>query len=157
MGKIYRPVVNTHALQESAKNAGISDRFTILPPTFAIADYYKHAAVVVSLAPREPFGRTIIEAIASGVPVVGSNTGGIGEILGHFAPEWMVDPNDPVATAEAIINVASNPDTSQILAKAKFWVEKHCSVSQYAKRMMEITGCINIDQEKTWNHTVLIL
>jgi glycosyltransferase involved in cell wall biosynthesis len=140
---------NTQTLKESAKNAGVSDRFTILPPTFAIADYYKHADVVVSLAPREPFGRTIVEAIASGVPVVGSNTGGIGEILGHFAPQWMVDPNDSVATAEAIINVVNNPNTSQTLAKAKFWVEKNCSVSQYAKRMMEITGCINIDKEKS--------
>jgi glycosyltransferase involved in cell wall biosynthesis len=143
MNKTY-----TRQLLEAAKHAGVAERFTILPPTFAIADYYKHADVVVSLAPREPFGRTIVEAIASGVPVVGSNTGGIGEILGHFAPEWMVDPNDPVATAEAIINVFNSSNTSQILAKAKFWVEKNCSVSQYAKRMMEITGCINIDKEK---------
>lgn len=128
------------ALLELAKNAGVEDRFTILPPKFDIENYYKYADVLVSLAPREPFGRTIVEAIACNVPVVGSRTGGIGEILQNFAPEWMVDPNDPVAAAETIIRIATEPNTSNILAQGKRWVEKECSVVNYARRIMEITG-----------------
>lgn len=130
----------TRALLEQAECLGVADRFTILPPTLAIEDYYKYADVVVTLAPREPFGRTVVEAIACGVPVVGSQTGGVGEILHHFATEWTVDPNDPVATAEAIVRIAADPNTSNIVAKGRRWVEAECSIVGYARRMVEIAG-----------------
>ncbi|NEQ86623.1 MAG: glycosyltransferase family 4 protein, partial [Moorea sp. SIO2I5] len=132
--------INSHALLKSAEQAGVADRFTILPPTFVIEDYYKCADVVVTLAPREPFGRTVIEAIACAVPVVGSRTGGISEILQNFAPEWLVDPNNPVATAETIVRIATDPNTSTVLAKGQSWVKTQCSLVGYARRIMEITG-----------------
>jgi glycosyltransferase involved in cell wall biosynthesis len=132
--------INTRALIEQAKQAGVADRFTILPPMNNIEDCYKHADIVVTLAPREPFGRTVVEAIASGVPVVGSRTGGISEILQHFAPHWAVDPNNPVAVAETILRVAADPMTTSILASGRAWVEQRCSVMEYARGVMEATG-----------------
>lgn len=130
----------SRALLEQAARLGVADRFTILPPTFAIKDYYKHADVVVTLAPREPFGRTVVEAIACGVPVVGSNTGGIGEILQSFAAQWTVDPNDPVAAAEAIVRIAADPNTSNILDRGRCWIETHCNAIDYARQIANITG-----------------
>ncbi len=130
----------TSALLEQAQRLGVADRFTVLPPTFAIEEYYKYADVMVTLAPREPFGRTVVEAIACGVPVVGSQTGGVAEILHHFAPGWTVDPNDPVAVAEAIVRIATDPDTPNILNRGQGWVEAHCDKVGYARKMMEITG-----------------
>ncbi|AFZ29860.1 glycosyl transferase group 1 [Gloeocapsa sp. PCC 7428] len=131
---------NIRALLEQAERLKVADRFTILPPSFTIEDYYKHADIVVTLAPREPFGRTVVEAIASGVPVVGSRTGGIGEILHNFAPQWTVDPYDPSSAAQAIIRVANDSQTSKILAQGKSWVAANCSLINYAQRMMKITG-----------------
>lgn len=132
----------THALLEQAECLGVADRFTILAPTFTIQDYYKYADIVVSLAPREPFGRTIVEAVACGVPVAGSRTGGIGEILHNFAPEWTVDPQDPGAIARAITHIVADPNTTNTLAKGKRWVESQCSTQSYARRIMEITGVL---------------
>jgi glycosyltransferase involved in cell wall biosynthesis len=131
---------NTQSLIEQAEQAGVADRFTILPPMNNIEDCYKHADIVVTLAPREPFGRTVVEAIACGVPVVGSRTGGIGEILNHFAPHWAVDPNNPVAVAETILRVAADPLTSSILAHGRAWVEQRCSVTEYTRGVMEVMG-----------------
>jgi len=130
----------SHDLLKQAEGFGVADRFTILPPSFAIQNYYKYADVVVTLAPREPFGRTVVEAIACGVPVIGSQTGGIGEILHQFAPEWAVDPNDTTAVATAIARVAADPNTSNALAQGQRWVETHCSTVGNARRMIEITG-----------------
>ncbi len=132
----------TRALLEQAEGLGVADRFTVLPPTFVIEEYYKYADVVVTLAPREPFGRTVIEAIACGVPVVGSQTGGIGEILHQFALKWTVHPDDPVAAAEAVVRIAADPDTTNILAQGKCWVKAQCSTVGYALRMVEITGLV---------------
>jgi glycosyltransferase involved in cell wall biosynthesis len=131
--------INTRTLYSKAENAGVADRFTILPPTFAIEDYYKCADVVVTLAPREPFGRTVVEAIACGIPVVGSCTGGIGEILSHFAPEWKVDPQDPIAAAETIMHIANDANTSKLLQQGRNWVESECSITAYAQKLMKIT------------------
>jgi glycosyltransferase involved in cell wall biosynthesis len=161
MGHYYHSVVigpdsspdqaNTRLLREQAERAGIADRFTILPLMNNIEDCYQYADLVITLAPREPFGRTVVEAIACGVPVVGSCTGGIGEILHHFAPDWAVDPHDPVAVAETILRVAADPMTSSILANGRTWVEQRCSVMEYTRGVMEITGIPRsvIDPEHT--------
>jgi glycosyltransferase involved in cell wall biosynthesis len=133
----------TRTLCEQAECFGVADRFTILPPTFSIQDYYKYADIVVSLAPREPFGRTIIEAIACGVPVVGSRTGGVGEILHNFAPEWTIDPSDPVAVAKAVVRIAADSNTQEILTKGKRWVEAQCNAEDYARKIMKITGILD--------------
>lgn len=130
----------TRALLELARRWGVGDRFTVLPPTFAIRDYYQYADFVVTLAPREPFGRTVVEAIACGVPVVGSHSGGVGETLGHFAPHWRVDPFDPDAAAEAIVRIAADAQTARVLSDARRWVELNCAPAEYAQRMMEIVG-----------------
>lgn len=140
--KIY-----TQELIDLAKKAGVDDCFTILPPTFRIQDYYHHSDIVLTLAPREPFGRVVVEAIACGVPVVGSFSGGIGEILRQAAPEWMVNPDSSVDVAEKIVYVAEN-STTNTLIQARNWVEEHCSVNGYAKKMMEITDCTDIDEER---------
>lgn len=131
--------VASRKLREEAQKLGVTDCFSILPPSFEIEKYYKYADVVVTLAPREPFGRTVVEAIACGVPVIGSNQGGIAEILGHFAPQWAVNPNDPAAIAQTIVNTVGAADTASILTKAQSWVNKECSLIGYAEGIMKIT------------------
>ncbi len=127
-------------LEELADRLGVSDRLTILPPVFEIEDYYQYADILVTLAPREPFGRIVVEAIATGLPVVGSSTGGIGEILGHFAPEWSVEPDDPVKAAKTVLKVMNHPSTPHLLASGQTWVSHHCSITNYAQNIMRITG-----------------
>ena len=141
IGQDYSPnQLQTRTLLELAEELAVSERLTILPPSFAIEDYYQYSDVVVTLAPREPFGRTVVEAIACGVPVVGSNTGGIGEILQNFAPEWAVDPKDPLAAAEAIVRIESDPMTSSLLVQGGRWVEARCNPVEYAKMIVLIVG-----------------
>ena len=127
-------------LEAQAVQMGVADRFTILPPSLAIESYYKYADIVVTLAPREPFGRTIVEAISCGTPIVGSNSGGIGEILSHFAPEWTVEPEAPQAVAQTIAAVANSDHTAELLAAGQTWVKQNCSTVDYATRLLKITG-----------------
>ena len=139
----------TQVLLEQAKSLGVADRFTILPPTFSIQDYYKYADVVVTLAPREPFGRTVVEAISCRVPVVGSRTGGVGEILHNFASEWTVDPTNSVAVAETIVRIAASSNTPNILTQGQRWVESHCSPESYARRVIKLVGLDSTERQGT--------
>lgn len=126
-------------LLQQAKTLGVENCFSILPPTLAIEDYYKFSDLVLTLAPREPFGRTVVEAISCGIPVIGSNTGGIYEILQNFAPHWTVDPQDPVGIADRIIKL-EDAGVKENIIKGQRWIEQNCSVLDYTKRMIDIVG-----------------
>ncbi|MEL6231807.1 MAG: glycosyltransferase family 4 protein [Cyanobacteria bacterium J06627_3] len=138
----------TQALRRQAQAWGVADRLLILPNTFEIEAYYRYADIVVTLAPREPFGRTVVEAIACGVPVVGSNTGGINEILQNFAPDWVVDPHNAPQVAEKIIQVIAGQDTQNILRQGQQWVRHTCSPETYASRMMQLVNLLPTTQSQ---------
>lgn len=130
----------SQVLTKIAQDLGVDNRFQILPPDFQIEAYYQHADVLVTLAPREPFGRTVVEAIACGLPVVGSNTGGISEILSNFAPEWTVDAFDATAAANAVIRLTNDPNIPAKLVQGQAWIRECCSVDNTARTLMNIVG-----------------
>jgi len=51
---------------------------------------------------REGFGRVLIEAMAAGVPVIGTNVGGIPEIIDDGEDGFLVPPGDPQSLKEAV-------------------------------------------------------
>ena len=53
----------------------------------------------------EPLGRTVIEAYRVGVPVIGSNTGGIAELIADA--DWLTPPGDVDALARRMMSVLS--------------------------------------------------
>lgn len=55
--------------------------------------------LVVPAIWREPFGLTVVEAFARGVPVLGSRLGAIADLVGTVGEEWLVPPGEPAALA----------------------------------------------------------
>lgn len=64
--------------------------------------------VFVNPALTEPFGLTLIEAAASGLPVVATHDGGPRDILAHCENGLLVDPLDSAAIARALLDVVSD-------------------------------------------------
>ena len=56
----------------------------------------------------EAFGNVFAEALASGLPVIGSNVGGIPELIEHGVNGLLVTPGDPSSLARAIGYLASD-------------------------------------------------
>lgn len=71
-----------------------------------LADYYANADVFIHPNPKEPFGLAPLEAMASGVPTVAPNGGGI---LSYATNEnaWLVEPNG-ADFADAVIEAISD-------------------------------------------------
>ena len=59
---------------------------------------------------REAFGRVLVEAQACGVPVLGSNIGGIAEAMNVGVTGWLVEPGDVDAWAGALTSLARDPE-----------------------------------------------
>ena len=76
-----------------------------------LADYYANADVFVHPNPKEPFGIAPLEAMASGVPVVAPNSGGI---LSYATDEnlWMCEPTGENFAA-AIREITENPGQTE--------------------------------------------
>ena len=77
-----------------------------------LADYYANADVFVHPNPREPFGIAPLEAMASGVPTLAPNAGGI---LSYATNEnaWLVEPTGE-KFAGAVREIIENPELRKI-------------------------------------------
>jgi glycosyltransferase involved in cell wall biosynthesis len=83
-----------------------------MPAAYSLAD------IVVSPATRpEGFGRTIIEGLAMGRPVIAADHGGAREILAGRDIGWLVPPGDPTALARALEDVLGL-DRAQLAERA---------------------------------------
>jgi len=71
----------------------------------AVAAAMARADLFVHPSPRETFGVVAVEALASGLPVVATASGGVEEVLGDDPGPFgaIVPPNDPAALAAAIV------------------------------------------------------
>ena len=82
-------------LESRAAALGIADALAITPPTAAIANAYAASDLVLQLSRKpEAFGRTVIEALSVGRPVLGWAHGGVGELLRELQPAGAVAPFD---------------------------------------------------------------
>ena len=89
-------------LEAEAARMRVADAVVITPPTDAIAEAYAASDVVLQLSRKpEAFGRTVVEALACGRPVVGWAHGGVGELLAELHPAGAVPAFDPGALVEA--------------------------------------------------------
>lgn len=80
-----------------------------------VPELYRVAAetggVFVNSAYNEPFGLTIIEAAASGLPVVATNDGGPRDILSNLDHGVLVDVTDSKNISKGIHKILDDPDT----------------------------------------------
>lgn len=75
-----------------------------------IASIYQLADLTLSITSKpESYGRTVIESLACGTPVVGFNYGGVGENLQQFYPAGRIPPNDLSILHDAVLQELSVP------------------------------------------------
>lgn len=100
-------------LEAEADRRGVRHALAMTAPTSAIADAYAMSDLVLQLSRKpEAFGRTVIEALAVGVPVAGWAHGGVGELLAELQPAGAVAPFDMdslVQRASALLRQPPEP------------------------------------------------
>ncbi|MEW6416128.1 MAG: sucrose synthase [Pseudomonadota bacterium] len=111
-------------------------------------ELYRHVAdrrgLFVQPALFEAFGLTLIEAMASGLPVFATRYGGPLEIIQHGTSGFHIDPNDGAAAAEAMADFleqcADDPQRWQRVSEAALArVAARYTWRLYAERMMTLS------------------
>jgi glycosyltransferase involved in cell wall biosynthesis len=77
----------------------------------------------------------VLEAHALGVPVIGSNLGGIAELVKHDKNGWLVDPQDVAGWTQAIATLAQN---RALLDRLRAGIQSVRTVRQQADDLAEI-------------------
>lgn len=84
--------------------------FEILGPTHPsiVRRYFDQADIFCVPSYKEALGVANMEALASGVPVISTNVGGIPEVLDYGNCGWLVEPGNPTELAVALTECISN-------------------------------------------------
>lgn len=85
----------------------------------------------------EPFGRTIIEALNTGVPVIATNAGGAREIMTGELSRFLVPPNSAATLAEKVMEVISSETLQNAFAAAARKRVQDFELSKVAARLCE--------------------
>lgn len=94
-------------------------KFICAQPKEAMPSLYNQADIFLftSIWP-EPFGRVLIEAMASGVAVVGTATGGAAEILTDNETALTFAPDDPCSLAVQVARLIESPQLRRRLTES---------------------------------------
>jgi len=104
--------------------------------------YYRYAAsrkgLFVNPALTEPFGLTLIEAAASGLPVVATHDGGPRDIIGNCDNGLLIDPLNADAMGEALFDALSDPTRwEKWSANGLAGVDRHYTWKGHVLRYLE--------------------
>jgi glycosyltransferase involved in cell wall biosynthesis len=115
LGNVLKKQIQDLGLRETISLAGFI-------PESDLPDYYRMADMfVLPTRELEGFGLVTLEAMASGLPVLGTPVGGTKELLEDVAPEWLFRSTAPEDMAELILKayqtIRSSPDQWRLLSQ----------------------------------------
>lgn len=110
---------------------------------FEVAVVYRLAALskgaFINPALTEPFGLTLIEAAASGLPVVATEDGGPTDIIGNCQNGYLIDPLDREDIVEKLLGILSDRQQWEEFAQnGTLGVRKHYSWQAHTEKFLEI-------------------
>lgn len=103
---------------ELASELGVSGRVAFLGSFPRIEDILSVADLFLLPSSQESFGLSALEAMASGVPVVATEIGGIPEVVEHGVTGYLLPLGDTEAMARAAVRLLTDADHHAEFARA---------------------------------------
>ena len=121
VGSLELDPTTAHAIRATARERGLDARITFVGavPSDDLHRFYDAADVFVMPTLYEGYGLAVAEAVARGLPVIGSRTGGIPDLLDEHSGV-LVPPGDADALATALDRVIRD-DTWRVHLAAGAW------------------------------------
>lgn len=125
-----------HPIMESIKGTSIEHDVLFLGKQESLSELYAIADLMLLLSEKESFGLVLLEAMACGVPCIGTNIGGIPEVITNGENGYIVELGDCKKVAEYGLKILQNPELhKQIVDRSLAIIEDRFSsksiVEQY--------------------------
>jgi len=102
-------------LKRLARSLNISESVFFVPEVFDTKEVLSAIDIFVMPSLKEGLGLALMEAMSSGLPVIGSAVGGIKTLIKDGENGLLVNPGDSAAIAKAVIDLLSDSDKAKRL------------------------------------------
>ncbi len=97
------------------------------------------AGIFLATAPREPFGLSVAESMAMGIPVVAARGGGHLETVGQATPQFVYPPGDVAACASLLRRLADDVELRRTTGAAvRRFQRESLNIETHVDRLVEI-------------------
>ena len=104
--------------EAEARELGVSEHVHFLGKIDAIAPLLAGAHLFLLTSDKESFGLSALEALATGVPVIGAHAGGLPEVVRHGETGFLFPVGDVEGMARAGIQLLADPVQWQAMSTA---------------------------------------
>lgn len=125
--------INSLGIADRVHSIGFVDDDTL-------AEYYRGATAFVSVSLIEGFGLPVVEAMASGIPVIGSTAGSFPEVVGDSG--ILVNPDDEKSLVRAMGDIASDAVLSKRLSQDALKRAKQFSWVEFARTVLRVAELV---------------
>lgn len=127
-------------LRAMAHSLGIGEktRFVGRVESAAMPELYRSATIVLNPSRIDNMPNSLLEACASGIPIVSTNVGGIPYMVEHERSALLVQPGDSVAMAAAIIRLVMDAELYARLRDAGIDVAKRYTWKRVRPRLLSV-------------------
>lgn len=94
--------------ERACREMGVADHVLFLGKQHALPEILSSADIFLLPSQQESFGLSALEAMACGVPVVGTNIGGIGEVVQHGETGYLAELGDVQRMAKYCVDLLSS-------------------------------------------------
>jgi glycosyltransferase involved in cell wall biosynthesis len=148
------------AARSRAEALGVSNRIHFMGFRYPGEPWIAGLDALLVTAVNEPLGRTLVEAMLLGTPVIASNSGGNPEVVEDGKTGMLVRPDDPDEFARACLKLFSNSaycrhivETARSEVRARFSIERHVYAITAIYEGLLGTGNMR-DAERVHAHTL---
>jgi len=120
------------------RNLRLESAVPILPHRSDMPEVLRGLDVLVCPSIREPIPMIILEAMAAGVPVVASDSGGNVEQIDDGADGFLFRTGDKVSLARAVSRCLEASSIPHVTAQARKRLESQFGLSRYARAMEQL-------------------
>ena len=135
-------------IKKNIEDLNIGNHVKIIPwiDRDKLLEYYRASDIFVHPADYEPFGNNVLEAMATGLPVVVSKSGGPEEIVTKNG--IILNKNEPSEISKGILQLLSDERKLKIFSKRSIIRAKHFSWKRNAEDTVKLYHQVLTDQKE---------
>ncbi len=127
-------------LEAEARALGVADRVMLAGAHGQVAPFLAAADLLVAPSRNEGLGKSLVEAMALGLPVVATRVGGIPAVVADGETGSLVPPDDPPALARAVGALLKDPELRRRAGEAGRRRAEQFSLAAMESRLLGLYG-----------------